>query len=116
MNRFIRNRSFRSVFSMNRAVWKWVFPSSISRGFSDLSDSWKSTAGLVRCPANDVPLSPVTFLERTAKVYRDTTSVVYGSVSFTWEETYNRCLRLASAMTQLGISPGQVVSCSNLHC
>ncbi|KAG7026710.1 putative acyl-activating enzyme 2 [Cucurbita argyrosperma subsp. argyrosperma] len=110
MNHFIRNRSFRSVFSLNRAVWKWVFPSSISRGFSDLSDSWKSTAGLVRCPANDVPLSPITFLERTAKVYRDTTSVVYGSVSFTWEETYNRCLRLASAMTQLGISPGQVVA------
>ena len=72
--------------------------------------------GLVRCPANDVPLSPISFLERTAKAYRDTTSIVYGSMSFTWEETYNRCLKLASAMTQLGISSGQVVSCSNLHC
>lgn len=115
MNRFLHNHLFRSVVSLNRALWTWNFPSN-RRGFSDLPESWKSMTGLVRCPANDVPLSPISFLERTAKAYRDTTSIVYGSMSFTWEETYNRCLKLASAMTQLGISSGQVVSCSNLHC
>ncbi|KAL4020287.1 hypothetical protein IC575_019058 [Cucumis melo] len=109
MNRFLHNHLFRSVLSLNRALSTWNFPSN-RRGFSDLPESWKSMTGLVRCPANDVPLSPISFLERTAKAYRDTTSIVYGSLSFTWEETYNRCLKLASAMTQLGISSGQVVA------
>ncbi|KAK6922517.1 AMP-dependent synthetase/ligase [Dillenia turbinata] len=72
--------------------------------------SWNSMEGLVRCPANYVPLSPITFLERSAKVYRDRTSVVYGTVKYTWRETYERCLRLASALTQLGISRGDVVA------
>ncbi|KAL6346084.1 hypothetical protein AAG906_025364 [Vitis piasezkii] len=72
--------------------------------------SWKSTEGLVRCPVNDVPLSPITFLERSATAYRDRTSVVYGSVKYTWSETHERCLKLASALTQLGISRGDVVA------
>lgn len=67
--------------------------------------------GLLRCSANYVPLSPISFLERAAKVYRDRTSVIYGSVKYSWSETYERCLRLASALTdQLGISRGDVVS------
>jgi acyl-CoA synthetase (AMP-forming)/AMP-acid ligase II len=49
-------------------------------------------------------------LERSAKVYRDRTSLVFGSVKHTWFQTYQRCLRLASALTNLGISRGDVVS------
>ncbi|KAF5738097.1 acyl-activating enzyme 2 isoform X1 [Tripterygium wilfordii] len=66
--------------------------------------------GLVRCSANYAPLSPIGFLERSAKVYRDRTSVVYGSVRYTWSETHERCLKLASSLTQLGISRGDVVA------
>ncbi|KAL0342090.1 UNVERIFIED_CONTAM: putative acyl-activating enzyme 1, peroxisomal [Sesamum calycinum] len=66
--------------------------------------------GLVRCPANYAPLSPISFLERAAKVYRDRTSVVYGSLKFTWKETFVRCVKLASALAQLGISRGHVVA------
>lgn len=66
--------------------------------------------GLLRSPANFSPLSPITFLERSAKAYRDRTSVVFGSVEHTWLKTYHRCLRLASALTHLGISPGDVVA------
>jgi hypothetical protein len=55
-------------------------------------------------------LSPISFLERSATVYRDRTSVVYGSLKFTWAETHQRCLKLASALSQLGISRGDVVS------
>jgi hypothetical protein len=73
-------------------------------------DSWKSMEGLVRCKANYAPLSPISFLERSATVYRDRTSVVYGSLKFTWAETHQRCLKLASALSQLGISRGDVVS------
>ncbi|GMH18908.1 hypothetical protein Nepgr_020749 [Nepenthes gracilis] len=66
--------------------------------------------GLVRCSANYVPLSPISFLERSAMVYRDRCSIVYGSVRYTWRETLERCKRLASALTQLGISYGDVVA------
>ncbi|KAK4843785.1 hypothetical protein QYF36_012624 [Acer negundo] len=92
------------------------YPTQASRGFSRfgggdlLPESWKSMEGLVRCSANYVPLSPVSFLERTAKVYRDRTSVVYGSLKYTWSQTHQRCLKLASALTQLGICRGDVVA------
>ncbi|KAF8029147.1 hypothetical protein BT93_E1736 [Corymbia citriodora subsp. variegata] len=66
--------------------------------------------GLVRCPANHVPLTPISFLERSAKVYRDATSVVYGDVKYTWSETQERCRRVASALSRLGISRGDVVA------
>ncbi|KAH7523411.1 butanoate--CoA ligase AAE1 [Ziziphus jujuba] len=66
--------------------------------------------GGIRCSTNYVPLSPISFLERSAIVYRDRTSVVYGSVRFTWRQTLERCKRLASALVQLGISPGDVVA------
>ncbi|KAI3813664.1 hypothetical protein L1987_18393 [Smallanthus sonchifolius] len=73
-------------------------------------ESWRSMEGLVRCSANYVPLSPISFLERAADVYRDRTSVIYRSVKYTWEETHRRCVKLASALTQLGISRGDVVA------
>ncbi|WCJ32791.1 Isovalerate--CoA ligase AAE2 [Euphorbia peplus] len=66
--------------------------------------------GTVRCRANDVPLSPISFLERAAKVYGDRNAVVYGDLNYTWIQTYHRCLKLASALTHLGISPGHVVA------
>lgn len=66
--------------------------------------------GLVRCSANYVPLSPISFLERAALVYRDQLSVVYGNVKYTWRETLIRCTKLASALSHLAISYGDVVS------
>lgn len=112
MNPFFKNSLIRCIFSLNR-----LHPnlSHDSRRFCHVSGdigpgSWKSTEGLVRCPVNDVPLSPITFLERSATAYRDRTSVVYGSVKYTWSETQERCLKLASALTQLGISRGDVVA------
>ncbi|XP_010266143.1 PREDICTED: probable acyl-activating enzyme 1, peroxisomal [Nelumbo nucifera] len=74
------------------------------------SDFEKSTEGLFRCSANYVPLSPISFLERAARVYGERTSVVYGGVRFTWRKTLERCVRLASALTQKGISRGDVVA------
>ncbi|KAL0354788.1 UNVERIFIED_CONTAM: putative acyl-activating enzyme 2 [Sesamum radiatum] len=96
-------------------VKKVEYPSVNSRRFCELPEnpevfSWKSMKGLVRCPANYAPLSPISFLERAAKVYRDRTSVVYDSLKFTWKETFVRCVKLASALAQLGISRGDVVA------
>ena len=52
--------------------------------------------GLDKNPANYVPLTPLSFLERSAAVYPDHVSTVYEGRSFTWAETYARCRRFAS--------------------
>ncbi|MDX1567727.1 MAG: AMP-binding protein, partial [Longimicrobiales bacterium] len=61
-------------------------------------------------PANHRPLSPLTFLQRSARVYPDYTSVIHGERRFSWSETYARCRRLASALSRRGISRGDTVS------
>ncbi len=66
--------------------------------------------GLERNPANYVPLSPLSFIERSAQVYPQRLSVVHGSRSFTWSQTYARCRRLASALAQQGIGRGDTVA------
>ena len=66
--------------------------------------------GLDKTPANFVPLSPVSFLERSAHVYPDLTSVVYEQRRFTWAETYRRCRRLASWLAAQGVGRGDTVA------
>ncbi|KAL0541485.1 hypothetical protein IC582_021530 [Cucumis melo] len=61
-------------------------------------------------PANSSPLTPISFLERASLVYADSPSIIYNSTSFTWSQTYLRCLRLASSLSSLGIHKGHVVS------
>lgn len=63
----------------------------------------------MRCAANYAPLSPLSFLERSAVVYADRTAVVYGSKRYTWRQTRNRCIMMASALARLGISRGDIV-------
>ena len=52
--------------------------------------------GLENNPANYVALTPLSFIERAAVVYPDRTATVQGEVRRTWQETYERCRRLAS--------------------
>ncbi len=66
--------------------------------------------GLDKCAANHVPLSPLSFLERTAQIYPDRPSVIHGARRFTWRETYARCRRLASALASRGIGRGDTVA------
>ncbi|XP_009789560.1 2-methylpropanoate--CoA ligase CCL4-like [Nicotiana tabacum] len=61
-------------------------------------------------PANSCPFSPLDFLERASIVYGNCTSIVYNDISYTWSETYTRCLKLASSISSLGIKKGDVVS------
>lgn len=68
------------------------------------------TLGLNKTPANYVPLSPLTFLERAATVYPKHTAVVHGKIRFSWAETYERSRRLASALTRRGIGDGDTVA------
>ena len=66
--------------------------------------------GLDKTPANYVPLSPLSFIERAAAFFPQHTSVVHGDRRYTWAETYTRCRRLASALHQRGIGVGDTVA------
>jgi fatty-acyl-CoA synthase len=67
-------------------------------------------ANLDKNDANYVPLSPLTFLERTKDIYPNYEAVVYESRSYTWEEVYKRCVKFASALDNLGVKTGDTVS------
>ncbi|UTW02248.1 acyl-CoA synthetase [Amphritea atlantica] len=60
--------------------------------------------------ANFTALTPLSFLERSAKVYPNRIATVHGAVRRTWAETYLRCCQLASALVQRGIGNGDTVS------
>ena len=60
--------------------------------------------------ANYVPLSPLTFLERTKDIYPKYEAVIYESRTYTWEEVYKRCVKFASALDKLGVKTGDTVS------
>ncbi len=66
--------------------------------------------GLDKNPANFSALSPVNFIARTAEVYPDRIAVVHGARRFTWAKTYERSLRLASALAKSGIGVGDTVA------
>jgi fatty-acyl-CoA synthase len=66
--------------------------------------------GLDRNAANFVPLTPLSFLERTASVYPDRTAVIHGDIRRDWTETRVRCHRLAGALAARGIGIGDTVA------
>ncbi|KAM0923343.1 hypothetical protein ACQ4PT_005640 [Festuca glaucescens] len=69
--------------------------------------------GAVLCAANHAPLTPISFLERSALVYPDRPAVVSAAGDApprTWRETRARCLRLAAALAGLGVQRRDVVA------
>ena len=65
---------------------------------------------LPQTPANFAPMSPLSFIERTAEVYPQRLAVVHGSLRQDWATTYRRCRQLASALTQAGIGKNDTVA------
>src|SRR5688572_18087322 len=65
---------------------------------------------LGKAAANYAPLTPLSFLERAAYVYPNKVSIIHGAQRFTWQETYARCRRLASALAKRGIGVGDTVA------
>ncbi|MBI5335012.1 MAG: acyl-CoA synthetase [Burkholderiales bacterium] len=65
---------------------------------------------LPRTPANHAPLSPLSFIERTAEVYPRRLAIVHGDLRQTWAQTYARCRRLASALQRRGIGRNDTVA------
>jgi len=67
-------------------------------------------AGLERRAANFAPLTPLSFLERTAAVFPDRTAWIHGTYSASYALFGERCTRLASALVKNGIQPGDTVA------
>ena len=70
----------------------------------------KYEQGLGKNAANFTSLTPLSFIERTARVFPDHTAVVHGETQRSWTETYQRCIKLASALNRRGINKGDTVA------
>jgi fatty-acyl-CoA synthase len=66
--------------------------------------------GLDKNPANYQPLTPIGFLERSAKVYPQHTAIIHGTLRTSYADFYARSRRLASFLASRGIRPGDTVS------
>ena len=66
--------------------------------------------GLEACAANYTPLSPLSLLARSAAVYPKRVAVIHGGRRLSWSQVYERCCRLASALTQHGVAEGDTVA------
>ena len=65
---------------------------------------------LPKTPANFAPMSPLSFIERTAEVYPTRLAVVHGDWRQDWATTYRRCRQLASALSRAGIGKNDTVA------
>lgn len=65
---------------------------------------------LPRNDANFAPISPLSFIERTAEVYPDRLAIVHGDLRQTWAQTYARTRQLASALQKAGIGRNDTVA------
>jgi fatty-acyl-CoA synthase len=68
------------------------------------------TQDLDRNAANYVPLTPLSFIARSAAVFPDRLAVVHGERRYGWAESYARCRRLASALARRGIRKNDTVA------
>jgi len=55
-------------------------------------------------------LTPTAFLARAAVVFPDRVGVVDGERRFTYAEFHDRCLRMAGALRELGVAPGERIA------
>jgi fatty-acyl-CoA synthase len=61
-------------------------------------------------PANFVPLSPLSFLQRAAHIWPDKIAVIHGASRRSYRALYERARRLASALAARGIGLGDTVA------
>jgi fatty-acyl-CoA synthase len=65
---------------------------------------------LDRNGANYVPLTPLTFIARSAAVFPDRLAVVHGERRYSWAQSYRRARQLASALRQRGVGKNDTVA------
>ncbi|WP_127902273.1 AMP-binding protein [Solirhodobacter olei] len=71
---------------------------------------------LGRTPANYVPLSPVSFLNRAEALYADRPAVIYGDLRRSWLAFGQRARGIAAGLGAIGVGKGDTVSvlCPNI--
>lgn len=65
---------------------------------------------LDRNPANYQPLTPLSYLDRAARVFPNHIAVIHGPLRRNYAELYRRCRRLGSALAARGIGRGDTVA------
>ncbi len=65
---------------------------------------------LFKRPANHQPLTPLSFIARSAEVYAKRNAIVYGNRNTNYQEFYENIKRLASALVNSGVKRGDTVS------
>jgi fatty-acyl-CoA synthase len=73
-----------------------------------MTDAYRQN--LDRCAANYQPLTPLSFLARSAAVFPEKTAIIHGDLRRDYRAFYARARQLASALVKAGIGPGQTVS------
>ena len=66
--------------------------------------------GLEKNKANFTALTPVYFLERTASIFPNYTSIISENKQFTWKNTFDRCKLFASSLQKKNIKKGDTIS------
>jgi len=67
-------------------------------------------SGLDKNAANYEPLTPLSFLARSARVYPEKTAVIHGDQQFSYGQFDRRCRQLASALIGAGVEAGDTVA------
>src|SRR6185312_849446 len=103
-----------------RIKWRDRPANSAARpGRSQVGPSGRRTMAEMRSPytqdldrnaANYVPLTPLSFIARSAAVFPDRLAVLHGGRRYSWAESYARCRRLASALARRGIGKNDTVA------
>src|SRR3954454_9648488 len=65
---------------------------------------------LPQLAANHVPLSPLSFLQRAARIYPKRVAIIHGARRTTYAQMAERSRRLAAALRGAGIAPADVVA------
>jgi fatty-acyl-CoA synthase len=66
--------------------------------------------GFLKNGANYEPLSPVSFLKRTAEIYPEYVAIAYRGLERTYREVLERCERFSAFLDRNGAGAGDVVS------
>ena len=70
----------------------------------------RDETGLGKRSANHVPLTPLSHLQRAARIFADHDALIYGSTRWTYAQYHRRVSQLASALVKAGVQPGDVVA------
>ena len=95
----------RSGFALIRTCW-WDRTPPVQEG----APCPPIRQDLDKNPANYQPLTPLSFLARSAAVYPDHVAIIHGTARVNYAQFYARCRQLASSLAKAGIRKGDTVS------